>query len=302
MSTQLKPAPAFSNKGMNIALQNEDSLFGSVSEPYSAFEPYAWNNDTTAGNGCGLDDTGLDWDAFLQTQDGQELSLQLRMASPIPYLTGKADGESAPFWYVRHGLVDRDTSFALQTVLYYAAQNRSDIEDLNFEFAWLQPHAGDYDVTEAFTWLDQVLHTAEAKAATACRTGQRVVLDGKEIEVGAYNIGGNNYFKLRDLAEMFNGTASQFDLSYDESEATARITGGQPYAEAEGTIRIGEDLSSTCVPAAQRVRLNGTVFHAEVYNIGGNLYFRLRDVGAALGFGVDYDAQTRTVVLTSEKA
>jgi hypothetical protein len=80
------------------------------------------------------------------------------MVSPIPYLTGHAD--SAPYWYVRHGLVDRDTSFATQVVLYYSIRNATRVKDVNFQLVWLRPHSGDYDVREAYSWLAGVLGRA----------------------------------------------------------------------------------------------------------------------------------------------
>ena len=158
----MKVACAFSNAGMGIASvsnQNEDSLFGTLKQPYSAFEFYSWNHDATENNGVGPDDTGLDWDDFIQSDDGQAQLSQMQMASPIPYLISE-NGESAPHWYVRHGMADRDTSFALQTVLRYAISNAEDVEDMDFEFAWLLHHDGDYDVQEAYNWLDGIL-TAE---------------------------------------------------------------------------------------------------------------------------------------------
>ena len=161
-NTALKVACAFSNAGMGIASvsnQNEDSLFGTLKQPYSAFEFYSWNHDATENNGVGPDDTGLDWDDFIQSDDGQAQLSQMQMASPIPYLISE-NGESAPHWYVRHGMADRDTSFALQTVLRYAISNAEDVEDMDFEFAWLLHHDGDYDVQEAYNWLDGIL-TAE---------------------------------------------------------------------------------------------------------------------------------------------
>ena len=63
----------------------------------------------------------------------------------------------APYWYVRHGMDDRDNSFGKETEIYYAALNNSSIKDLDFEFAWLQPHSGNYDVQEAYAWLKGVL-------------------------------------------------------------------------------------------------------------------------------------------------
>ena len=114
-----------------------------------------------ADNGCGRDDTGLDWNAFLETEEGQDLSLQLRMTNAIAYLNdseGEDAGVKAPYWYVRYGMNDRDSSFAVETILRYSITNNADVENADFEFAWLKPHSGDYDVTEAYAWLDSVLN------------------------------------------------------------------------------------------------------------------------------------------------
>lgn len=151
----LKVPSGFSNYGLSIASQNEDNLFGSTSDEYSPYNPYSWNNDKIDNN-VGKDDTGLTWDEYLKTEAGQALQLQLKMTSAPAYLIeGTAD--SAPNWYVRHGMADRDTSFAVEATLYYSALNNSNVDSLNFEFAWLQPHAGNYDVQEAYDWLQSVV-------------------------------------------------------------------------------------------------------------------------------------------------
>lgn len=158
---QLKVVSAFSNAGLGYGPTNEDSLFGSKEVKYCAFNPYSWDNDAEEGNGCGLDDTGLTWEEYMETEDGQTLAKQIRMTNAIAYLNDKEDSDAsgikAPNWYVRHGMNDRDTSFAVETILRYSITNNSDIKNSNFKFAWLQPHKGDYDVTEAYAWLDQVL-------------------------------------------------------------------------------------------------------------------------------------------------
>lgn len=161
-NSALKVAPSFSNDGMSsggegLSGQNEDTLYGSTAYPYAAFSSYSWNNDRVAGNGCGTDDTGMTFEEYLASDEGALLALQLRMTSPIPYLTSD-DGESAPYWYVRHGMADRDTSFALQTVLYHAMLNDATIADVNFSFDWLYTHMGNYDVQEAYGWLDSVVN------------------------------------------------------------------------------------------------------------------------------------------------
>ena len=158
---QLKTVCAFSNRGLSWGNMNEDTLFGTPDFQYSAFEPYSWDNDAEVGNGCGKDDTGMSWDEFMQTEDGARLAKQIRMTNAVEYLNDKSGsaeaGKKAAHWYVRYGMNDRDSSFALETILRYSIANCADITDANFEFAWLMPHSGDYDVTEAYAWLDAAL-------------------------------------------------------------------------------------------------------------------------------------------------
>ena len=153
--TTLKVAPAFSNTGLYGNAQSEDTLFGSETDPYSPFNAWSWDHDAQT-NQVGRDDTGLSWEDFLQTEDGRRLALQVKMASAIDYLIeGKSD--TAPFWYVRHGMDDRDTSFAVEATLFAAVKNSAKVTDANVGFAWLRPHSGDYDVPEAYTWLKDIL-------------------------------------------------------------------------------------------------------------------------------------------------
>ena len=162
-NNKLKVVCAFSNKGLPWAATNEDSLFGTTAYEYSAFEPYSWDHDSVEGNGCGKDDTGLTWEEFMATEEGAFLNLQMRMSNTVEYLNdreGEDAGTKAPFWYVRYGMNDRDSSFAVETILCYSIANNPDVQDMSFELAWLKPHSGDYDVTEAYAWLDGVLAEA----------------------------------------------------------------------------------------------------------------------------------------------
>jgi hypothetical protein len=53
---------------------------------------------------------------------------------------------------------------------------------------------------------------------TAKPTTANVLVNGIAVKFEAYNIGGNNYFKLRDLAMALSGTGKQFDVSWDAAE------------------------------------------------------------------------------------
>lgn len=153
--TALKPAPAFSNIGLYQINMNEDDLFGSGTDDYCPFNPYSWDNDKLK-NKVGKDDTGLSWDEFTETDAGKDLLLQIKMSCAMDYLLeGKSD--SAPYWYVRHGMDDRDASWAVEATLFAAVMNSDKVKGHNLSFAWLKPHSGDYDVPEAYSWLKGVL-------------------------------------------------------------------------------------------------------------------------------------------------
>ncbi|MBP5166019.1 MAG: metallophosphoesterase [Oscillospiraceae bacterium] len=125
-------------------------------------------------------------------------------------------------------------------------------------------------------------------------SNQAVTLDGEEVQIAHYNVNGNNYFKLRDLACILNGTAYQYNVGYDRESRTVIVTTGEGYNALNTDMLIGDDRSSTCVVSNQPVSVNGETVAVRAYNIGGENYVRLRDLAEYIGCGVDYDAATRT--------
>lgn len=148
----LKTVVAFDAVGVtgNTAISGETNLFGSSAVQYSNFTDWSWTQNAVRGDGSGPDDTGLTWAQYLASP-ASSLASQLKLINPLAYLNTAAD--SAPYWYVRHGMVDRDTAFAMQTLLYYALKNDSSIKDVSFKYPYLVGHSGNYDVQEAFAWI-----------------------------------------------------------------------------------------------------------------------------------------------------
>ena len=130
-------------------------------------------------------------------------------------------------------------------------------------------------------------------------TSQNLTVNGEKQETEIYNIDGSNYFKLRDMAALLNGTGSQFSVAWDETNATISITTGEAYAAAGGELATGTDKSATAVESAQKLMVNGAAVELTAYNIGGNNFFKLRELGTALGFDVDYDDATATMIVSS---
>ena len=126
------------------------------------------------------------------------------------------------------------------------------------------------------------------------RSSAAVTLDGAAVSLAAYNIDGSNYFRLRDIAAALSGTAKQFAVAYDAETNTAALTAGAPYAAAGETAPGAE---TACCVSAVRVTLGGAEIAAGAYLIGGENYFRLRDIAAALDFAVTWDNEAKTIAI-----
>ena len=124
-----------------------------------------------------------------------------------------------------------------------------------------------------------------------------VTINGSAVSFQAYNIGGNNYFKLRDLASALNGSQTQFEVGYDSSSNAITLTSGQSYTAVGGELVVSSNTSASASVSSATVTLDGTRVSLTAYNIGSNNYFKLRDVASALDFGVTYDSTTGTIVI-----
>ncbi|MCC2973586.1 subtype B tannase [Massilia sp. IC2-476] len=155
----LKAAPAFDQTGLTITgATGESNLFGTKYQAYSNFTAYGWDRNDIKGDGIGYDDTGMSFVNLLKQQD-TVVDEQAALINPMRYIGSNAD--TAPYWYVRHGTRDRDTSFVISINLSRALQADKRVKDVNYALAWNQPHAGNFDVPEAMAWIAGVLKAAD---------------------------------------------------------------------------------------------------------------------------------------------
>jgi hypothetical protein len=141
---------------------------------------------------------------------------------------------------------------------------------------------------------------AGASVASSATTAA-VLVNGEALSFDAYNIGGNNYFKLRDLAYALNGSEKQFSVSYDGASQSIRLGSGQEYIPVGGEMGGAGAGDKTPSPTSQRIFKDGAEISPTAYNIGGNNYFKLRDIGEAFDFEVDWDGARNTIVIDTGK-
>ena len=140
-----------------------------------------------------------------------------------------------------------------------------------------------------------------ADTVSAKPTASTVLVDGRNIAFDAYNINGNNYFKLRDLAHTLSGSAKEFAIDWDGASNAISIISAKPYTPVGGEMKSKGTQAKTATPTSSKISLDGKEIKVAAYNIEGNNYFKLRDIGAALNFGVDWDAAKNTIVIDTGK-
>jgi len=155
------------------------------------------------------------------------------------------------------------------------------------------------------TAFDHVVLTV-AKDPVAYPSAQTVTVDGKAMEFQMYALheeaGITNYIRLRDLGAALNGTGAQFAVDY---QGMVNITTGEGYTPdgTEGSVpftgeRAYQKLTGQTNVDGALLDLEGIVLTDDA---GGRYtYYKLRDLGEALGFGVDWTPGTGITVTTGK--
>ena len=177
---------------------------------------------------------------------------------------------------------------------YVVKKDGTGLRLLNADDATFTPYSEEYNPSAAPAASQPVTVTAQP-------TSSSVLINGKNVTFDAYNINGSNYFKLRDLAYALNGSAKQFDVGWDAANNAVSLTSGKPYTVAGSEMAGGSVGNKTTIPTNSNIYLNGESVSFTAYNIGGNNYFKLRDIGLLFNFGVGWDAATSTITIDTSK-
>lgn len=136
-------------------------------------------------------------------------------------------------------------------------------------------------------------------STTAKPTSSKVIVDGKEVAFDAFNINNNNnYFKLRDIAKIVNGTDKQFEVSWDSGKQVISLESGSAYTSVGGELTVSKEKKNKNAKFnSSAILLDGEEAQLEAYTIAGNNYFKLRDLAAAFDFNVTWDAAAKMIVI-----
>lgn len=118
-----------------------------------------------------------------------------------------------------------------------------------------------------------------------------LLLDSQAVEIYPYNIAGNNYFKIRDMAKILAETDSKFDISWNaEAEIIEIISGREYHSEEEIRFPMGEQIAEA-LPVESRLVADGNCLSLPAYNINGSNYFKIRDLANLTGGNVNWNEE-----------
>ena len=256
-------------------------------------------------SGSGYKDTGSVYYLTKDPSDGAEA-----------YLATDPESKSAIYWEKSSALPAKSggTSFGNTLLVQPSGTVTVRLPDLGSGTIYCLTASKYYPRNERTIWMEEYL-TLDTKAVenyfkpkpnehpTVVLSNQAFTVNGIGKAAEIYNIDGNNYFKLRDLAAMLNSTTSRFSVDVDSQEKLILIQTGEPYRLVGGELKVGKDNSSTTVLSDWRLQVNGKPLEdgaVTAYNIGGNNFFKLADLAEYLNFNVAYEEDTRTVLITSK--
>ena len=139
-----------------------------------------------------------------------------------------------------------------------------------------------------------------AGAVNATPTKNTIYVDGTKVNGAAYMINNNNYFKLRDVAAMVNGSTKQFEVSWNETNKRIDLTTNKAYTVVGGEMALPSSAVKTAKESKASVFKDGNKADYTGYNISDNNYYKLRDLCKDMNIGVKFDLATNRVdILTT---
>ncbi len=137
---------------------------------------------------------------------------------------------------------------------------------------------------------------------TATPSSTKLTVNGKDVAVDAYAIGSNNYIKLRDLAAMVNNTEKNFEVIWDSAKNAINLVSNKAYTIAGGEMAKGDGKAKSATRTNSKIYVDGGEVSLTAYSIGGNNYFKLRDVMQIFNIGVGWDGATGTATISTNES
>ncbi len=164
-----------------------------------------------------------------------------------------------------------------------------------------EPNADRVDETDADG-------TSEEPVKMAYASTQTVEVDGVPVEFEMYALESKsgkpvNYIKVRDLAQVLNGTPAQFNVGY--ADGGVNLEAGEAYVSVGSEMHTSFSGDRAYTVPTKPTKVNGEETKLKAIVLTGNkgggyTYYKLRHLGKALNFNVGWTSE-RGVFIETDK-
>ena len=137
---------------------------------------------------------------------------------------------------------------------------------------------------------------AEVRSSFSVNSSKsKVLVNGNLVDFEAYLIDNSNYFKLRDIAKVINGTNKQFNITIDSGISAIYLLSGEAYEPNGSELATGDGSQKTAYFNSWSIFKDGKRVILGAFTINGNNFFKLRDLAQIFDIGITWDAATSTI-------
>lgn len=127
-----------------------------------------------------------------------------------------------------------------------------------------------------------------------------VIIDNEKVLFDAYNIDNNNYFKLRDIAMALNKCNKKFNVEWNADKNAINLITDSEYVPVGGELTVQNTSYNIKASLSKSdIFVNGERAELKAYTIGNNNYFKLRDIANYIGFEVDWDGASNSIIINT---
>ncbi|MDY3619371.1 polysaccharide deacetylase family protein [Agathobaculum sp.] len=127
----------------------------------------------------------------------------------------------------------------------------------------------------------------------------RVSVNGAEASLPAYNINGNNYVRVRDVAKLLAGTTSEFSVNWNSEAGRVELISFSAYTPRGNELAPLPAGSKQVQSVTEPTVADYQASMVAAFNIDGSTFYKLRSLGDLCGFRVDWDPSSQTVQVTA---
>lgn len=237
---------------------------------------------------------------FAVYSTGKYIKLWVRCESDAPIFIRIADKNGNTVAYT-----DKETLHKGEDYTFYWTRP-DNYSDQYYAYMWTQEgdkasawyHSISYDsLSDAG---DEATNWNKSSMISAQPSQYQFYVNNQQVNLAAYEIGGNNYVKLRDIASALNETSKQFDVEWVAEKNLINLLSDAPYLTVGGELQPLPDGIQDAKRANATIYKDGKPVNFSGYLVNGNNFYMLRDIADCFNFAVTWDNAKHEVNISTD--